>query len=457
MAEQAPQLLDLDNEAVALSLSFLSVRDAARATAVCKLFALLVGEHHKDSTFLTSAVATSVAELQTAMAPKLASPPSFGVLFSNPDGDARSGSRRRRDIAALVRSMPPHARMIGGEVDTLLGTTPDNEMSVRRADGFAMSLGAFPEADITSFIGESPRTNESQAPLQQQLVEQGAFEPGLRILVLILCGRVAGFPLLLHALQQAHPEAAIIGGLATGGWLMHARAHDVRFIRSGVVGLGFKGNVPLHALVCRSKTGQRLKQAATQLTDANQRLLGGLLFTCTARDAADDARAFAAAFPRAPLIGLPAGGEIGPAAGGPPVRAGEVTQRGHAELQGFTAVFGLFAVPDRERAPVDIAYADVEGAYRESRETPAARMRATAALEAAACAGAEGSANESEEEDDDEGEEEEEEDDDDDDSFESWEGDDDEDVYDDGSDEDMEEDVAEQEEEEQAVEPEAID
>ena len=61
-------------------------------------------------------------------------------------------------------------------------------------------------------------------------------------------------------------------------------------------------------------------------------IYAGLLFTCTARDEEDDANAFASTFPGAPLVGLPCGGEIGPAARRSTV-GGPATQKGSARLQ----------------------------------------------------------------------------------------------------------------------------
>ena len=68
----------------------------------------------------------------------------------------------------------------------------------------------------------------------------------------------------MDALQAAHPHAAIIGGLATGRYLLHAHAHKLTVLaRGGIVGLTFGGNVPMHALVCAPRTSaeKRLKQA----------------------------------------------------------------------------------------------------------------------------------------------------------------------------------------------------
>lgn len=57
-----------------------------------------------------------------------------------------------------------------------------------------------------------------------------------------------------------------------------------------------------------------------------------------------DARRFARAFPGVPCIGFYAGGEIGPEAR---ARKLDPFNTGKACIQGFTAVFGVFIVPER--------------------------------------------------------------------------------------------------------------
>lgn len=56
---------------------------------------------------------------------------------------------------------------------------------------------------------------------------------------------------LLESLQLAHADAAIIGGIASGGGAVLASRHHVERVSNGVVGLIFRGNVPLRSLICR--------------------------------------------------------------------------------------------------------------------------------------------------------------------------------------------------------------
>ena len=65
-----------------------------------------------------------------------------------------------------------------------------------------------------------------------------------------------------------------------------------------------------------------------------------------------DAKIFTEIFPSSPLVGCYCGGEIGPEA-----MAGEssetILRSGSAVMQAFTAVFGIFAFPQR-RSSYDI-------------------------------------------------------------------------------------------------------
>ena len=103
---------------------------------------------------------------------------------------------------------------------------------------------------------------------------------------------------------------------------------------------------------CRKDVHQTLQ--ALQHEVANQKLLGGCMFSCAARGPAPgmmgermaDATAWSKHFPTVPLLGFYAGGEVGPQAMAGrkhALRGRDATQR--ATLQGFTAVFALWIVP----------------------------------------------------------------------------------------------------------------
>ena len=99
--------------------------------------------------------------------------------------------------------------------------------------------------------------------------------------------------------------------------------------------------------------------AKAKFAETHQRVLGCLLFTCTARgpraDFFDsdclDARTFLSDKifgPDVPISGVYCNGEVGPNAMADHT-AGTIFRQGHACIQGFTGVFGIFAVPDTKK------------------------------------------------------------------------------------------------------------
>jgi hypothetical protein len=100
-------LLDLDTELLSDILSRLSAKHQGAAVQACKLLALLVRENTLDETYLVGAVTSSVEEAQASLSPRMTSPPSFGVLFSN--GCARRRARLA-SIQKLVYGLPPAHR-----------------------------------------------------------------------------------------------------------------------------------------------------------------------------------------------------------------------------------------------------------------------------------------------------------------------------------------------------------
>jgi hypothetical protein len=506
--ESVLTLFDLDTEILCNIFSQLRAHNAAATSCSCKLAWLLCSEVQRDvaqATFLSSQVKFNlkscpperVLDSMRELASQMTAPPTMGLLFTTPrlfawNKEQCSAKGRRAACTRLMHQLPPSVHLIGGEVDTLLGTCADGSLATVRGRGYALTLGGFPEAPAGSFIVESSSSKVHRGgafsmgwPEIAQLEEQGAFEPGWKVMVVLSVGngvhRLEG---LLGKLQAVHPQAAIIGGLATGDWLLRANGHQVRFLEDGLVGLMFRGNVPLHALVCKGECLPRLQHAKREIAEQGRSLLGGLMFTCTARDARADAGAFRTVFPRSPLAGMPCGGEIGPrfraVSGGPSGSKGSsssssssscsssssnksgesavasaaasgacATQAGEVALQGYTAVFGLFSVPTRTRSPSDVHYEDVHLAYTEARRTPetvalaAAATAAAAARAAAAAAALEAGEDECDEEDafmDEEDGEEEEED-----------GEEDEHVEDDGEEEEWDEDEDEDEDDDEKI------
>ena len=117
----------------------------------------------------------------------------------------------------------------------------------------------------------------------------------------------------------------------------------------------------LTAEACASDVDAQLKSLASELAADKRELMGALMFSCNGRgpssmgpglDQMLDARVCERNFPNLPLVGLWAGGEIGPEAiadlEGGVLRSGKTAMK--TALQGFTAVFGVFVVPDRAAA-----------------------------------------------------------------------------------------------------------
>ena len=410
----APLLEALDEDAdllfLIVSQQCITTWEQCALARTCKLLSLIVREAAHETTYLSSSVTGSVEEARDAVGSNLRSPPTFGLCFANP------GPQRKKKLQSLVRSLPPTMHLIGGSVQTLVGTTPEGTLTVSRDTGVALSLGAFPEATVGSFVLDGGDVDLSSTDaIVAQLAASGALEPGAWkvILVVSLAMRHGALNTLLRSLQEANPDAAIIGGLATGSYLVHAFQHRLRILsRGGAVGLLLGGNVPMQAVVCTDAPKQRLATAKRQLVeDEGKALLGGLMFTCTARNERRDAEGFCAAFPGAPLVGMPCGGEIGPESGAHSISSreiggasqgggGSVTQTGNVALQGFTAVYGLFAAPVRRRIAAPY-WDDVPGAYASMRQDPTTLAAMAAATTAAAVQAAEQEEQEKEEEEED--------------------------------------------------------
>lgn len=112
---------------------------------------------------------------------------------------------------------------------------------------------------------------------------------------------------------------------------------------------------------CRQDLTRRLTELKAHCSARGDRLLGAVMFTCGGRtnhffgEPAFDANCFAKIMTGVPLIGMYAGGEIGPPllAEAPPERAFQV---GGAGMHGFTAIFGMFVVPERQPRTTQLAF-----------------------------------------------------------------------------------------------------
>lgn len=104
------------------------------------------------------------------------------------------------------------------------------------------------------------------------------------------------------------------------------------------------------AAECKRDVGRMLDCVKQKCAEAEEETLGAVMFTCSGRgkqffgEEFVDAAQFKSVFPDLPLLGFWAGGEIGPQAVAEATPA-DCCRVGRADLQGFTAVFGVFRAP----------------------------------------------------------------------------------------------------------------
>jgi len=119
----------------------------------------------------------------------------------------------------------------------------------------------------------------------------------------------------------------------------------------------------LSPAACKADLQQLLSYVRAQCEERDEQVLGSVMFTCGARtqrffrEDCADAKRFQEAFPSVPLVGFWARGEIGPQALAEAAPS-EATRTGRAQLQGFTAVFGIFRAPKASRRTLLAVLAD---------------------------------------------------------------------------------------------------
>ncbi|CAE7386364.1 unnamed protein product [Symbiodinium natans] len=110
------------------------------------------------------------------------------------------------------------------------------------------------------------------------------------------------------------------------------------------------GLFQLNPDTCLEDLRRHLGHVRKNCEERQEEILGAVMFTCCGRRSQffdedfQDLSHFKAAFPRKPLLGIWANGEIGPQALAEAAPE-EATRTGRAALQGFTAVFGIFRAP----------------------------------------------------------------------------------------------------------------
>jgi len=252
-----------------------------------------------------------------------------------------------------------------------------------------------PCADVPDDAPQQRGTEEPQAPqgtsagasstaqAPSVLGELLNIKPAPEVIILHIGSRATG---IIERLQAAYPQAAIIGGVVMGQHVL-VRGKSGTSSGRGIGVLAISGNVPLVAMTCPCPRGaraamqdvrQKMKRAREIAIERERSILGALLFTCNGRGRrmfgreASDAALFQAEFKQAQLMGYYAGGEVGPAIDeDAPDDQQNAFLRGNAQLQGFTAVYGLFLVPQRHApsAPFQraVLYGEVEAAFHELR------------------------------------------------------------------------------------------
>lgn len=247
IASVAPSMnvLDLDPEHLLLGFETLSAREQATAKATCKLFYILIDEIGRTTSFLTSAVG-QLSGVVGELSPRLEAKPSMGILFSKDDVAAG-------DLKKLARKLPYHIEMVGGHMSVVAGTDAAGNLVQSNsvcpharspAHEVALTLGRFPEATVRSFS-----VDMRKGSWRTQLEQQGVLTPGWKVFLLVSLLRETAE--IVSLVQATHPDAAIIGGFATGDAVYRVKERNVESISEGLVGLMFSGNVPLAAFVSR--------------------------------------------------------------------------------------------------------------------------------------------------------------------------------------------------------------
>lgn len=224
-----------------------------------------------------------------------------------------------------------------------------------------------PETEDEDDDDDDEEFGEQQLIIPEFRTSEGSIQP---LSIALDAQRRGGRGPLFCGIRERRPENA------SGGFLLEqmsqssfCRGGSMRVPVSGALtspGLAYEVKLfRLDAEECRKDLRQLLGHVHRRCEEVSEEMLGSVMFTCGGRgesffgDGWEDAKQFRAVFPSLPLVGLWAGGEIGPQALAE-AAAEEATRTGRATLQGFTAVFGIFRAPVRKPRPALIALADSE-------------------------------------------------------------------------------------------------
>lgn len=283
-----------------------------------------------------------------------------------PDGLEQESTDGGYPGNALSAIMTDVSRIQGSQT-TDNHISQDNSSSASNVDGNATTSNSNAVgASNANETGEACNSSNVQ-PSVSTFEECFNLDPPPQVIVVYVGG--AGQS-TIKKLQDKYPEAAIIGGVVMGQQVIGSSKVNT-FYGRGTGIMTISGNAPLFAMTCpypgsspvaEELVRRKLAFAAEKAAAEEQKVLGALLFTCNGRGRSmfgregSDAKFFHAQFPSAPFLGWYAGGEVGPAIDREEeARAieGRFTQsdktflRGNARLQGFTAIYGFFLVPQK--------------------------------------------------------------------------------------------------------------
>lgn len=420
----------LDVHSLLHVLAYVNARGLARVACGGRIGAIMAHEAQQRPALLV--LRGTPREVARALPERLAVRPTVAFLLYG-DASSRDGCR---DVSGEMldfvrRRLPPETEVLGARSESLQcvwnpGPQSRNVLQVCEGeDNIGLLLATLPEATAQAFYVKPAELcqarskvdlpeeggSESELSSSEEYSDDGdeesamvdapsdavAGEPGAttkraamdELLALDPPPQVIVIHMAMHAprgtverIQAAFPEAAVIGGVATGQQaLARGKSTPAGSAGRGLGVLAISGNAPVFAMTSPYEGSRSRAQAnlVAQLERAKQRansderdLLGALLFTCNGRGRscfgreANDAHSFHEAFPDAPLLGYYAGGEIGP-------RISRDQEgcflRGNARLQGFTAVYGFFLVPRKHTPSLlfqrALLYGEIQAVFRE--------------------------------------------------------------------------------------------
>jgi len=213
-------------------------------------------------------------------------------------------------------------------------------------------------------------------PLTPSMQASGATVEGGSMLIPRLLADTAGteispIDMVIQAQRATGGQFPMFVGVrcnSNGGYKLHSVSQDL-FEGGGAMRLNYdESGSGCHSLSdcavrfyqldpdeSRSDLKNLLSYVKQRAIEDNDEVLGSIMFTCGGRsmrffnESNVDMKQFQHVFPSLPLVGLWAGGEIGPQAFAESSPS-EATRTGNAAFQGFTAVFGVFRAP-KETSP----------------------------------------------------------------------------------------------------------